>query len=103
MKAIILALLLVATFSALSEVANKPIPPAVKGTSSKFYLDGQANPDCLFKTVNVPEFVQVSTDGLLSYDVKNVGSWPIELKVYDKKSGESQNRQYILRVVDKPT
>lgn len=103
MKAIIFAVLLVVAFSSLSEVANKPIPPAVKGTNSKFYLDGKANADCLFKTVNIPEFVQVSTDGLLSYDAKNVGSWPLELKVYDKKSGESQSRQYILRVVDKPT
>ena len=54
MKVIILALLLVAVFSGLDNVANKPLPSAVKGTTSKFYLDGAASTDYLFKTVTVP-------------------------------------------------
>lgn len=102
MKAIIaIALLAVVAFSALPDVAVAPIPAVIRGTASKFYLDGKASSDYLFKTVTIPDFVQVGTDGLFSCDAKTAGSWPVEIKVYDKKSGESQNRQYILRVLEK--
>lgn len=87
MKAIIIALLAVVAFSAIERVAIAPIPAIIRGTASKFYLDGKASTDYLFKTVTVPDFVQVGTDGLLSCDAKTAGSWPVEIKVYDKKSG----------------
>lgn len=102
MKAIILiALLSVVAFSAISEVAQKPLPAIIQGTSSKFYLDGTASSDYLFKTVSIPSFVQVGTDGLFNCDAKTTGSWPVEVKLYDKKSGDSESRQYILRVLAK--
>jgi hypothetical protein len=105
MKAIIVALLIVAAISGstLSTVAIAPLPSIIRGTSSKIYLDGKANSDYMFKVVNAPEFVQIGTDGLLSCDAKNPGSWPIEVKVYEKKSGENQARQYVLRVLEKAT
>lgn len=103
MKAVIIALLVVAAISGLSNVAIAPLPSIIRGTSSKIYLDGKASSDFLFKVVNAPEFVQVGTDGLLSCEAKNAGSWPIEVKVYDKKSGDSQGRQFVLRVLEKAT
>jgi len=102
MKAIILALLVVAAFTAttLSNIAISPLPAIIKGTSSKFYLDGKASTDYLFKVVSTPDFVQIGTDGLLACDAKTAGAWPVEVKLYDKKSGDNQARQYILRVLD---
>ena len=51
MKAIIVALLVVAAISGsiLSNVAIAPLPSIIRGTSSKIYLDGKANADFLFK------------------------------------------------------
>src|SRR5690554_3207810 len=103
MKAIILALLVVAAFSGIANVAINPLPAIVRGTTSKFYLDGKASADYLFRPVTIPEFVTIGTDGLLNCEAKNAGSWPVEIKVYDKKSGDSQGRQYILRVIEKAT
>ena len=104
MKAAIVALFLIAVVSAnLSRVAIAPLPAIIRGTSSKIYLDGKAASDYLFKVVNAPEWVQIGTDGLLVSEAKNAGSWPIEVKVYDKKSGDNQARQYILRVLEKAT
>ena len=103
MKAIIVALLVVAAISGsiLSNVAIAPLPSIIRGTSSKIYLDGKANADFLFKVVNAPEFIQIGTDGLMSCEAKNAGAWPVEVKVYDKKSGNNQARQYVLRVLEK--
>jgi len=39
----------------------------------------------------------------LTVDAKNTGSFPVEVRVFDNTSGENQSKQYILRVVDKPT
>lgn len=105
MKAIIVALLVVAAISGstIHNVAISPLPAVIRGTTSKIYLDGKPTSDYLFKVVNAPEFVQIGTDGLLSCDAKNAGSWPIEVKVYDKKSGDNQGRQYVLRVLEKAT
>ena len=106
MKAIIVALLIVAVLSGsvkkdISSVASSPLPTIVRGTASKFYLDGKASSDFLFKTVSVPDFVTIGTDGLFNCDPKNAGAWPVEVKLYDKVSGDSQVRQYNVRVVEK--
>ncbi len=77
MKAIILALLAVIALSGLSDIALTPLPAIIRGTASKFYLTGKPSTDFLFKTVTIPDFIQIGTDGLLNCDAKTVGSWPI--------------------------
>jgi hypothetical protein len=83
----LLALLVIGTLSQLNNVANKPLPICIKGTSSNFYLDGIANTNYVFRSVSVPDFVQISPDGLLTYNAKNVGAWGIDVKIQDKKTG----------------
>ena len=103
MKAIIVALLVVAAISCpnMDNVAIAPLAPVISGTSSKVYLDGKASLDFFFKVVVAPEFVQTGTDGLLTINAKNAGAWPIEVNVYSKNCAENQVRQYILKVVEK--
>jgi hypothetical protein len=85
----------------MDNVAITPLPAVISGTSSKVYLDEKASSNFLFKVVIAPEFVQIGTDGLLTINAKNAGSWPIEVKVYSKNCAENQGRQYILKVVEK--
>ena len=87
MKAIVLALLVVVVFSGLNNVGNNPLQKIVRGTNSKIYLDGKATTDYIWKAVTTPDWAQISTDGLLTLEAKNAGSWPVDVKVYDKKSG----------------
>lgn len=77
MKAIIIALLAVVAFSAISDIALTPLPAIIKGTSSKFYLDGKASTDYLFKTVTVPDFATIGTDGLFNCNAQTSGAWPV--------------------------
>jgi hypothetical protein len=56
MKAIIVALLVVAALSQskISSVGIAPLPAIIRGTSSKIYLDGKPSSNFIFKVINAP-------------------------------------------------
>ncbi len=86
MRVIIISLLLCLALSEIADVAQAPLPTVIKGISSKFYLDEKAAESYFFKGINVPSFVNISTDGQISCNSNQAGAWPLDVKVYDKKT-----------------
>lgn len=100
MKAILFALLIAVAVSTLSNIAVSPIQYVLAGVPANFYLDSSKPDSCYFKAVTIPDFVKIGTDGLVSCNAPKVGAWPIEVRIYDKSSGDFQSRQYNLRALD---
>jgi hypothetical protein len=103
MKILILSLLLLtlALTDTTTSTYTPVLAPVIQGTGpTTVYLGGQAGQtNLLFKPISVPSFAAVGTDGTVNVQPNTAGSWPISVQVFNQTSSQSENRQYILRVL----
>ena len=102
MKIILAICLLTIAFSGAINVSTKPLPSCVTGTPFKISIDDKASNIYNIRTVASPAFVSIDTKGVISGSTAKAGAFPVTVQVSDK-SGNSEERQYILKVLDNST